>query len=98
MENTQEVQLSPLQQGVKLIGIGKHGSKKIPKNLTLEITDLALENLTSQLIDLQGRSIENKNIANTNETIKMENLPSATYFLKITNNNKEVKTFKIIKN
>ena len=49
-------------------------------DLTLEITDLKLENLTFQLIDLQGRSIENRKIANTNETIKMENLPSATYF------------------
>ena len=67
-------------------------------DLTLEITDLKLENLTFQLIDLQGRSIENRKIANTNETIKMENLPSATYFLKVTNNNKEVKSFKIIKN
>lgn len=66
--------------------------------LTLEITDLALENLAFQLIDLQGKSIKNKKIANTNETIKMENLPSATYFLKITNKNTEVKTFKIIKN
>ena len=66
-------------------------------DLTLEITDLKLENLTFQLIDLQGRSIENRKIANTNETIKMENLPSATYFLKVTNNNKEVKSFKIIK-
>ena len=67
-------------------------------DLTLEITDLKLENLTFQLIDLQGRSIENRKIANTNETIKMENLPSDTYFLKVTNNNKEVKSFKIIKN
>jgi hypothetical protein len=67
-------------------------------DLTLEITDLKLENLTFQLIDLQGRSIENRKIANTNEIIKMENLPSATYFLKVTNNNKEVKSFKIIKN
>ena len=67
-------------------------------DLTLEITDLKLENLTFQLIDLQGRSIENRKIANTNETIKMENLPSATYFLKVTNKNKEVKSYKIIKN
>ena len=66
--------------------------------LTLEIADLALENLALQLIDLQGKSIENKKITSTTETIAMENLPSATYFLKVTNNNKEVKSFKIIKN
>jgi hypothetical protein len=66
--------------------------------LTLEITDLALENFALQLIDLQGKSIENKKITSATEIIRMENLPSATYFLKVTNNNKEVKTFKIIKN
>jgi anthranilate phosphoribosyltransferase len=38
MEPNQEIKLSALQQGVKLIGIGKHGSKKIPENLVLEIT------------------------------------------------------------
>jgi len=47
---------------------------------------------------LQGKSIENKKITSTTEIIRMENLPSATYFLKVTNNNKEVKSFKIIKN
>lgn len=66
--------------------------------LTLEITDLALENFALQLIDLQGKSIENKKITSATEIIRMENLPSATYFLKVTNNNKEVKSFKIIKN
>lgn len=31
--------LSPLQQGVKLIGIGKHGSKKLPGELIIEIKE-----------------------------------------------------------
>lgn len=31
--------LSPLQQGVKLIGIGKHGSKKLPDELIVEINE-----------------------------------------------------------
>ena len=39
MEIINEKIFSPLQQGVKLIGIGKHGSKKLPDELILEITD-----------------------------------------------------------
>lgn len=33
----QEKILSPLEKGVKLIGIGKHGSKKLPEDLVVEI-------------------------------------------------------------
>jgi hypothetical protein len=33
----------------------------------------------------------------TTKTINMENLQSKTYFLKVMNNNKEVKSIKIIK-
>lgn len=53
--------------------------------------------LNFQLIDLNGKLIENKKITDTTETIRMDNLPSTIYFLRVTNNNKEVKTFKIIK-
>ncbi len=37
MEIIQEKVLSPLQKGVQLIGIGKHGSKKLPDELIVEI-------------------------------------------------------------
>jgi anthranilate phosphoribosyltransferase len=37
MEIFKEKTVSPLQQGVKLIGIGKHGSKKLPDELIVEI-------------------------------------------------------------
>jgi hypothetical protein len=67
-------------------------------DVMLEISGLSFENLTFQLIDLQGRSIEIRKIVSENEIIKMGSLQSATYFLKVSNNNKEVKTFKIIKN
>ena len=66
--------------------------------LTLNVGKSELSNLNFQLYDLTGKLIENKKITSTTETIRMENLPSATYFLKVVNNNKEVKTFKIIKN
>ena len=66
--------------------------------LTLNVGKAAISNLNFQLYDITGKLIENKKITSTTETIRMENLPSATYFLKVVNNNKEVKTFKIIKN
>ncbi len=66
--------------------------------LTLNIGNNELSALNFQLFDISGKLIENKKITSATETIRMENLPTATYFLKVTNNNKEVKTFKIIKN
>jgi hypothetical protein len=67
-------------------------------NLQLKFESEKLQDLTFQLYDLTGKLIENKKITSTTENIRMENLSSATYFLKVTNNNQEVKTFKIIKN
>jgi len=50
------------------------------------------------LYDISGKIIESRKIISSSETIAIENLPTAAYFLKVTNNNNEVKTFKIIKN
>jgi len=66
--------------------------------LTLNVGKAEFSTLNFQLYDISGKLIEAKKITSTTETIRMENLPSATYFLKVTNNNQEVKTFKIIKN
>ena len=66
--------------------------------LTLKVENEQIESLTYQVIDLQGKVIENKKVTADNTTIKMEALPKATYFLKVTDNNKTVKIFKIIKN
>jgi len=66
--------------------------------LTLDVGNSELFTMNFQLCDLTGKIIENKKITNTVETISMENLASGTYFLKVTNNNQGVKTFKIIKN
>lgn len=66
--------------------------------LTLYIVNNELSTLSFQLLDLTGKLIENRKITSNSETIAMENLPTAIYFLKVVNNNKELKTFKIIKN
>lgn len=65
--------------------------------LTLNVGNSELSSLNFQLYDITGKLIENKKITSSIETIRMENLPSAIYFLKVTNNHKDVKTFKIIK-
>jgi len=54
--------------------------------------------LLYQLYDISGKLLESNTIVASSTTITMEALPTATYLLKVTQNNKEVKTFKIIKN
>ena len=66
--------------------------------LTLSVANVELSMLNLQLFDISGKLIESRKIVSSTETIAMEQLPSATYFLKVRENNKEVKTFKIIKN
>jgi hypothetical protein len=68
--------------------------------LMLEIdasTSLSNQSMSYQLFDISGKLLESKSILENTTTIKMEQLVRATYFLKVSNNNKEVKTFKIIK-
>jgi len=66
--------------------------------LQLSVETEKLQGLSYQLYDLQGKIIETKKVSVSNTTINMEGLSRATYFLKVSNNNKIVKTFKVIKN
>lgn len=65
--------------------------------LTLNMINTSDLQLDYQIVDSNGKVLKaEKNIANeTNITVST--FPSAIYFLKVTNQNKEVKTFKIIK-
>jgi hypothetical protein len=65
--------------------------------LTLIVGKLNLSRLHVELYDNFGKLIEIKKINSAIEMIHLENLPDATYFLKVTQNNREVKTLKIIK-
>lgn len=65
--------------------------------LQLEVRNTDFSNLSYQLFDLNGRLIANQKIVNETSTLQMEQLPAAIYLLKVLDNNKEVKTFKIIK-
>lgn len=65
--------------------------------LQLEVKNTDFTNLSYQLFDLNGRMILNQKITTETSTISMEQLPAAIFLLKVVNNNKEVKTFKIVK-
>lgn len=67
-------------------------------NLTLEIKDFDISNLHFQLYDMSGKLLQNQKIISSQTNIVMNNLVPATYFIKVIQENKEVKTFRIIKN
>jgi len=66
--------------------------------LRLKVESEKLKDLSYQLYDLNGKLLQNKKIEGNETSIVMSNLVPATYFVKVTEGNKEVKTFKIIKN
>jgi Secretion system C-terminal sorting domain len=67
------------------------------ENINLTISSYSLENLEFELYDISGKTILNQKIT-TNETkISMGNLSSGNYFIVVNENNKKLKTFKIIK-
>ena len=69
--------------------------------LTLEIdasTSLSIQSMSYQLYDIQGKVLQNQKITGYRTSIDMNNLVPATYFVKVIEENKAVKTFKIIKN
>ena len=66
--------------------------------LTLKIEDFSSTSLSYQLYDLNGKKMDGKDITDGITTIEMVNYPPASYFLKVMNNQTEVKIYKIIKN
>ena len=72
-------------------------------NLTLKIDDAAVEtsyraSLQCTLFDITGKQLLQQTITGNETSISMEQYPAATYILKVTNNNTDIKTFTIIKN
>jgi hypothetical protein len=65
--------------------------------LILSTGKATIENMHYQLYSLNGQLLETKKIE-TNETqINITNLENSIYFLKINQNNKEIKIFKLLK-
>ena len=63
----------------------------------LKIENYEVENLRFQLYDISGKLLQNKKIVDKETIISLETHLPATYFLKVTDKNKELKVFKIIK-
>ena len=69
--------------------------------LTLKVdssVSLSARSSSYQMYDISGKLLENKKITGIETSISMNDLVPATYFLKVTFNNKVIKIFKIIKN
>ena len=66
--------------------------------LNLNVGNTATDNLFFELYDVSGKLLLKDKIVNSNTTITMENYAAANYLLTVTDNNKAVQTFKIIKN
>jgi hypothetical protein len=68
-------------------------------NLTLQISDYNNEKLSYQLYGMQGKLLNNGQVTAQQTQINTASLPPATYFIKVLNQeNKQVESFKIIKN
>jgi len=68
-------------------------------NLKVDASNaLNIQLLSYQLYDMSGNLLEIKKLVGNQTSIVMSYLVRATYFLKVIEGSKEVKTFKIIKN
>lgn len=65
--------------------------------MTLKVLNHKLEKLSYQLYDIAGKILENKEISSIETAISLVDYTSAIYFLKLTDNNNEIKVFKILK-
>lgn len=66
--------------------------------IILDLKDSKLSNLGLKIYDGQGKLLQSEKITSTQTKITMSELKPSIYFVKVVQENKEVKTFKIIKN
>ena len=66
--------------------------------VVLSLSDASLENLTYVLYDLQGRLVAQNKVLQADTKIDIQVLDAGTYVLQVQQNNKQLKSFKIIKN
>jgi hypothetical protein len=65
--------------------------------INLKVNSKDLKALSYYLFDINGKLLDSKKLDINEVSIDMSTYISATYFLKIIQNNKEIKSFKIIK-
>lgn len=66
--------------------------------LLLSTKDIEFSALSFGLFDSSGKLLLNQKVSAKEKTITMASFPKAVYLLKVSDNNKEVKIFTIIKN
>jgi len=65
--------------------------------LFIEVKTDKQRDLLLNLFDINGRLILQKKMAGNKQTINMQNYEPATYILKVTESNKEINTYQIVK-
>ncbi|HNW98640.1 MAG TPA: T9SS type A sorting domain-containing protein [Bacteroidales bacterium] len=86
-------------KGINLIASAYPNPTSDLINLNIDASNtLIIESLSYQLFDASGKLLETKKLEANQTSIVTSSLVPATYILKIIEGNKEIKTFKIIKN
>ena len=88
-----EVQ-NPIELGISLSAFPNPTSDF----LTLHIDGDYIDGLDCTMYDISGKEIMEWQISSSETSIDMQSLPPATYFVRVTKEKNEVKTFKIVKN
>ncbi len=65
--------------------------------LSIEVKTDKQRDLLLSLYDINGKLILQKKMAGDKQTITMQNYNPATYILKVTEGNKEINTYQIVK-
>ena len=66
--------------------------------LTLRIDGDYIDGLSCAMFDISGKEIMQQRITSSQTSLDVQQLPPATYFVRVTKEKNEVKTFKIVKN
>lgn len=97
-----------VQQSIEIFTLGTNDFPEITLTMSvypnpttasvnLSIANYNSENISYQLFDLNGRSIQTNKIVEKETQISLDNLSNAIYLLTVSDNNKSLKTFRIIK-
>jgi hypothetical protein len=66
-------------------------------HVKLKVGNYDIDNLSYQLYNIDGKPLQGNKIEGNETLIQLKSLMTGTYFLKVIDNKKELKTFKIIK-
>jgi len=68
------------------------------EHLILRVDNLEVSNISLRLFDMNEKLLESRRVSEIETSIDMSRFMPAIYFLKVIENNKEIKTFRIIRN